>query len=171
MRKLKISLIIEFCFILLFFPALGMFLPDKEFSDMENRELVQRPVFSGKFFLDGSYQSDYEEWLNDQFPWRDGWSLAATNLQAAFGKKDINGVYLGKDENLLEKYQETDFEQAQVEDNLKYLSDFLNYAVKCYGKEYVHCMMLPSKTEALVEKAAGFCRIFQCENGASGIGR
>lgn len=160
MRKLKISLIVEFCFILLLFPVIGIMLPDREFSDMENRTLVQKPIFSGKLFIDGSYQKEYEEWLSDQFPWRDGWSFAAANLQAAFGKKDINGVYLGEDGNLLEKYQETDFEQAQVNENVEYLSDFLNYAVKRYGKEKVHCIMLPSKTEALAEKLPAFAESF-----------
>ena len=164
MRKLKISLLIEFCFILLFFPALQVFLPDNKISDMENRELAQKPAFSGKLFLAGSYQDSYGEYLNDQFPWRDGWSFAAASLQAAFGKKDINGVYLGKDGNLLEKYQEEDFEKAQVDENVKYLSDFLNYAAKHYGKENVHCMMLPSKTEALAEKLPAFAESFRAEN-------
>lgn len=92
MKKLKIFIIIEFCFILFFSPVAALLFPDKEFSDMENRELAQKPIFSGKSFLDGRYQDSYEEWLNDQFLWRDGWSFAAANLQAAFGKKDINGV-------------------------------------------------------------------------------
>ena len=117
MRKLKIFIIIEFCFILFSSPVATLLFSDKEFSDMENRELAQKPVFSGKSFLDGRYQDSYEEWLNDQFFWRDGWSFVAANLQAAFGKKDINGVYLGKNGCLLEKYQETDFEQEQVNEN------------------------------------------------------
>ena len=149
MRKLKIFIIAEFCFILFSSLAAAFLSSDKEFSDMENRELAQKPVFSGKSFLDCRYQDSYEEWLNDQFFWRDGWSFAAANLQAAFGKKDINGVYLGKNGCLLEKYQETDFEQEQIKENTGYLSGFLNYAVKHYGKSKVHCMMIPSKAEAL----------------------
>ncbi len=160
MKKLKIFIIIEFCFILFSSPVATLLFPDKEFSDMENRELAQKPVFSGKSFLDCRYQDNYEEWLNDQFFWRDGWSFVATNLQAAFGKKDINGVYLGKNGCLLEKYQETDFEQEQVNENTGYLSKFLNYAVKHYGKDHVYCMMLPSKAGALPDSLPVFAGPF-----------
>ena len=169
MRKLKIFIIVEFCFILFSSLAAALLSSDKEFSDMENRELAQKPVFSGKLFLDGRYQGSYEEWLNDQFFWRDGWSFAAANLQAAFGKKDINGVYLGKNGCLLEKYKETDFEQEQVKENIRYLSDFLNYAVKHYGKSRVHCMMLPSKAEALPDSLPVFAESFNTGEVLKGL--
>lgn len=161
MRKLKVFLIIEFCFILFFCLFVSMIVPDKEFSDMENRKLAQKPVFSGKLFLDSSYQDSYEEWLNDQFFMRDGWSLLATRLQAVFGRKDINGVYIGKNGFLLEKYQKADFEKEQVEENIKYLSEFLNYSVKHYGQDNVYCMMIPSKTEELNEKLPVFAESFK----------
>lgn len=160
MKKLKVFIIVEFCLILFSSPVATLLSSDKEFSDMENRELAQKPVFSGKSFLDCKYQDNYEEWLNDQFFWRDGWSFVATNLQAAFGKKDINGVYLGKNGCLLEKYQETDFEQEQVNENTGYLSKFLNYAVKHYGEDHVHCMMLPSKAGALPDSLPVFAGPF-----------
>ena len=169
MRKLKIFIIVEFCFILFSSPAAAFLSSDKEFSDMENRELAQKPVFSGKSFLDGRYQGSYEEWLNDQFFWRDGWSFAAANLQAAFGKKDINGVYIGKNGCLLEKYQETDFEQEQIKENTGYLSDFLNYAVKHYGKSRVHCMMLPSKAEVLPDSLPVFAEPFNTGEVLKGL--
>ena len=136
---------------------------------MENRELAQKPVFSGKSFLDCRYQDNYEEWLNDQFFWRDGWSFVAANLQAAFGKKDINGVYLGKNGCLLEKYQETDFEQEQVNENTGYLSKFLNYAVKHYGKDHVYCMMLPSKAGALPDSLPVFAGPFDTGKVLKGL--
>ena len=169
MKKLKIFIIIEFCFILFSSPVAALLFPDKEFSDMENRELAQKPVFSGKAFLDGRYQDNYEEWLNDQFFWRDRWSFVAANLQAAFGKKDINGVYLGKNGCLLEKYQETDFEQEQVNENTGYLSKFLNYAVKHYGKDHVYCMMLPSKAGALPDSLPVFAGPFDTGKVLKGL--
>ncbi|MFG6347366.1 MAG: hypothetical protein K1W15_01450, partial [Lachnospiraceae bacterium] len=68
MRKFKIFTIICFLFILLFFPVMSGVMPGREFSDMENRKLAQKPVFSVKSFLDGKYQDSYGKWLNDQFP-------------------------------------------------------------------------------------------------------
>lgn len=67
MKKLKVFIIVEFCLILFSSPVATLLSSDKEFSDMENRELAQKPVFSGKSFLDCRYQDNYEEWLNDQF--------------------------------------------------------------------------------------------------------
>ena len=161
MRKLKIFIIMEFCFILFFFPAFSVLFPDEEYSDKENRELAQKPVFSGNLFLNGKYQNRYEEWINDQFFWRDGWAFLAANMQAASGRKDINGVYLGKDGFLIERYQKTDFEQEQIKENTEYLSGFLNYAVKHYGKDKVHCIMVPSKAEALTDSLPAFAEPFQ----------
>ena len=169
MKKLKVFIIVEFCLILFSSPVATLLSSDKEFSDMENRELAQKPVFSGKSFLDCRYQDNYEEWLNDQFFWRDGWSFVAANLQAAFGKKDINGVYLGKNGCLLEKYQETDFEQEQVNENTGYLSKFLNYAVKHYGKDHVHCIMLPSKAGALPDSLPVFAGPFDTGKVLKGL--
>ncbi len=156
MRKFKIFTIICFLFILLFFPVMSGVMPGREFSDMENRKLAQKPLFSVKSFLDGKYQDSYGKWLNDQFPGRDGWSLIAANLQALYGKKDINGVYIGKDGYLLEKYNEKEFDTEQIKENIKYLSDFLDYSVKNYGKDNVYCIMLPSKTEILDKKMPAF---------------
>lgn len=83
------------------------------------------------------------------------------DCKAVFGRKDINGVYIGKNGFLLEKYQKADFEKEQVEENIKYLSEFLNYSVKHYGQDNVYCMMIPSKTEELNEKLPVFAESFK----------
>lgn len=97
--------------------------------------ILKRPGFSVKTFLKGKYQKKYEEWLNDRFVCRDSWSALAANLQAVVGKNEINGVYLGTDGYLLEKYQESEFDENQVRDNVEFLSVFLNHAAKQYGEK------------------------------------
>lgn len=152
MKKLKVIQIVIFCLILSAGLATSFLLPDKAYSDRENRELAGRPGFSRKAFLSGKYQKRYEKWLNDQFVFRDGWSALSANMQRVMGKKDINGVYLGKDGYLLERYGKSDFDDEQVQNNVEILTAFLNDASERYGQERVSCMMIPSKTNALENK-------------------
>lgn len=151
-KKLKLVRIVIFFLILSVGWASSLLLPDKSFSDRENRKLTEKPEFSRKTFLKGKYQKRYEKWLSDQFVFRDGWSALSANVQRAMGKKNINGVYLGEDGYLLERYEESDFDDGQVRDNVEILASFLNDAAEQYGPERVSCMMIPSKTAALKDK-------------------
>jgi hypothetical protein len=72
-----------------------------------------------------------------------------TQLDLLMGKKDINGVYLAKDDYLIEKYAMSDFDEERISDNLFYLSEYLNTMQKRYGKERVQCLFIPSKETAL----------------------
>jgi hypothetical protein len=65
------------------------------------------------------------------------------------GKKDINGVYLAKDDYLIEKYAMSDFDEGQIDDNIYYLSEYLEHMQDCYGKEHVQCLFVPSKGTVL----------------------
>ena len=60
------------------------------------KRLQQKPKLTKKNFTKGAFQTEYENYLNDQFPLRDRWVDAAVALQTKLGKKDINGVYIGK---------------------------------------------------------------------------
>ena len=66
------------------------------------------------------------------------------------GSTRINGVYLGKDGYLLE--EPAQIESDQIRENTTILTEFLNQAVKTYGKERVSCVMVPSKTAVLPKK-------------------
>lgn len=102
-------------FILLIYSIsiLNIFNKDKEFSPNENRYLVQKPQFSLRGVLDGQYGNDFERYLNDQFIFRDWWISQNSTIQINLFKKDINGVYIGKDGYLIEKHLEDDFDNNQ----------------------------------------------------------
>lgn len=149
-------MLIVFCFMLFGCSLVTLILPDKEFSVTENRELEQKPKFKKKKFLKGKYQTQYENYLNDQFFFRDKWVDVAVGLQQITGKKDINGVYLGKAGYLLEKNGEEDFDADQVQENLDHLSAFLNDMTEMYGEDHVSCLMIPSKALALENRLPAF---------------
>ncbi len=155
-RTVRIAGIALFCTVL----AAGFFstwlLPQKEYSKMENRALETRPDGSISEILSGEFQEHYEKYLNDQMCFRDQWVSMAVGLEYLFGKRDINGVYIGRDGYLIEKYEESGFEDAQIAENVKTLSGFLNDAVKQFGKQRVSCLMLPAKETALPKKLPHF---------------
>jgi hypothetical protein len=78
--------------------------PDKPFSESENRVLEQRPPFSLHALLSGRFASGYESYTFDQFALRDAWVGAKTDADRALGKRDSNGVFLGKDGYLMKQY-------------------------------------------------------------------
>ncbi len=149
MKKIYIFKIVLFCILLCAGTLSTVIGQNQTVSDRENRELVNRPAWKVHKILKGTYQKKYEKFINDHFAKRDQWVSLATRMQTAMGKKEINGVYFGKDHYLLEKYQKSDFDFEQVNENVEILSDFLDQAVDEYGTEHVTCMMVPSKTTTL----------------------
>lgn len=85
---------VVFCVFLAGFGLLHIILPDRTFSPVENRTLVQRPAFSWAALADGSYTAGLEEYLEDQFPLRDGWMGLKTRYEYLLGKREFHGVYL-----------------------------------------------------------------------------
>lgn len=152
MRKIKITGILLFCAMLAGCAVIYYIMPQKEYSVIENRSLETKPEWTPEDFLSGDYQEHYETYLNDQMFLRDSWVSLAAAMERFAGKREVNGVYIGKDGYLLEKYSNSDFEDTQIEKNLSILSSFLNDAVESYGKEHVTCLMIPDKADAMPEK-------------------
>lgn len=159
MKKIKITMIVVFCAILYGCTMASLFLPEKDYSVIENRELMQKPDITKKKVLKGKYQSQYENYLNDQIFLRDRWVSFAVAMQSLERKKDINGVYLGRDGYLLEKEDEAEFDAGQVQENIEILSDFLNAAEEEYGKDHVSCIMIPSKALAMPDKLPAYAQV------------
>lgn len=97
---------------------------DREFSDSENRMLSQKPSFSLDRLIDGRFMSDFEGWLSDQFPLRDEAIILKTDLDRLGGKKEENGVYIGKNNRLFEIPSEYDKEKNK--EKVDAISEFLD---------------------------------------------
>ena len=69
--------------------------PDGEISETERRKLAQFPEISLESLLDGSWMGDFESYILDQFPLRDGFrELKARVHYELLGQKDNNGIYI-----------------------------------------------------------------------------
>jgi hypothetical protein len=131
------------------FTIVSLVKPQSDFSEAENRALQERPEFDVDDFLQGDYQEEYEEYLSDQMAGRELFVKVKTQLHIWMGKKDINGVYLGKDSYLIEKYAMSDFDEEQIDDNVWYLSEYLREMQSRYTEAYVQCLFVPSKDTVL----------------------
>ena len=95
-------------FIILFILGISIsfiFIPKKEFSELEFRYLEKFPKFSLASLLSGEYIEGLETYLADHFPLRDNFMAIKTNYQLSIGQKLINGVYVGENEYLFQKYE------------------------------------------------------------------
>lgn len=154
--KIKAAGIVLFCMMLGAGGLVYYIVPQKENSVMENRLLETRPEPVLEDILSGDYQEHYETYLNDQIYGRDWWVRMAAEMERLAGKKDINGVYIGKDGYLLEKFDASEYDDAQVKENIECLSGFLNHAVQQYGKERVAAVILPDKAGAMPDKLPAY---------------
>ncbi|NEW09703.1 hypothetical protein GK047_27630 [Paenibacillus sp. SYP-B3998] len=84
--------------------VLNLFNPNKIFSDSENRNLEQLPKFSFQSLVSGKFTSNYEKYISDQFMARNLWIGVKSDADRVLGKKESNGVYLGKDGFLIQKF-------------------------------------------------------------------
>lgn len=82
--------------------AFNLFGADKTYSETENRMLAQKPEFSLHSLANGKYMSDMEDYVTDQFFIRDKWINLKVLEDMVLGKRESNGVYIGKEQHLME---------------------------------------------------------------------
>ena len=104
---MKKALVILFVAFIGGFLLLNIALPDRTFSDMENRNLAGKPALSLESILSGQFESDAESYVTDQFALRDHWIALKAYAERLLGKRENNGVYICGD-TLIERIDEPD---------------------------------------------------------------
>ena len=109
-NKQKGALTLILCFTL--FIALGfvlhLTLRDREYSADENRYLAQAPEFTFQRLFSGEFTAEFEDYITDQFPLRDGWLDLKSRFERLCGKTENNNVFFGKADTLLTRFDEPD---------------------------------------------------------------
>ena len=110
------------CAVLLFgFSLVNILWPKRSQLELENRKAAQLPAFSVQALLDGSWQSGFARWMQDQFSFRD----AAVNAERAvdevlFRKVEEGGILLGKDRWMFTKlFTVEDATKKQLDKNVQ----------------------------------------------------
>lgn len=160
-RKLgNISIVASFLLMIGVGTVISILAPKKSFSSNENRFLQQMPEFSVETFFDGSFETDYETFVTDQFILRDQWIALKTNMERLLQKKDINGVYFGKDNYLMERHEASEVDEELMDKNIDRLSEFVRSAAELLGEDQVRVMLVPTASEILTDKLPAFANGF-----------
>lgn len=121
---------------------------DERYSEKENRYLAIKPDLDSGNLLNGKYQEDYETYLADKTIFRNKWIELKTYIELASLKKDVNGVYFGKDNYLIARQDTDKFETENADKNCKYLEEFVDN----YKKNTDICVMLVPNTSEILKK-------------------
>lgn len=154
MKKLKGSIrskvtVSIFLLILSGMSVFGFETGDERYSEKENRYLAIKPELDSGNLLNGKYQEDYEMYLADKTIFRNKWIELKTYIKLASLKKDVNGVYFGKDNYLIERQDTDKFETENADKNCKYLEEFVNnYKINTD----ISIMLVPNTSEILKKK-------------------
>ena len=106
---------------------LNFIVPSKVFSEQENRYLAKIPQFNIDDLVNGVYSEELDTYINDHFVFRNFWLKLNSLVQLSIGKTENNGVYIGKDGYLFEKFDYNDKEK----DNVKVAANAINnFAIK-----------------------------------------
>lgn len=106
------------CGILLFL------LPQRTYSENENRYLTTFQPPTASAFMDTSLQQNLTNGANDQFVGRDLWMKLSTALLRAVGFQDLGGVYIGKAGYYFERVLDSHLSESRYLNNLHYLEQF-----------------------------------------------
>ena len=131
--------------ILLVFTVADLIKDDRLFSETENRILAVKPKFSLEAMFQGKYMKDYETYVTDQFVSRDKWIAIKTYTDLALGRKEINGVYLGKDGYLIEPHLPEDYPKELEEEKTALLKRLVE-------RWDAQVMLVPTADNILVDK-------------------
>ena len=131
--------------------------PKQVFSEEENRMLATIPRFSFESFVNGYYLNGVNDYINDHFAFRNFYlKLNSWWEVSVMGKKENNGVYIGKDGYLFEKFKYNDNEKENANTNTEIISDFTNkmkeqnvptYFVLVPNSIYINNDKLPNNVE------------------------
>ena len=125
-KKYALFLTVLFCGFLGVMVTANALTPDREFSQVENRPLAQRPALSLQSLVSGDFMSDYETNVTDRFPGGDGWTAAKAYAEKLVGKQENNGVYFCADSTLISRFDAPD--EKRVANNAKYVAQFAEKA-------------------------------------------
>ena len=140
-----------------------MLLPDRYYSEREKRTLTQKPQFTIADFISGEFSGELEKYLTDQVPLRDGWVTMKTYMELAIGKRESGGVYLCKDQYLMDKF--TSYSKKQLAANAAALAD-LQEKLAAEGVS-MNTILVHMAAQVLTDKlpayapAADYAAIFQ----------
>lgn len=143
-RKVQEQLVgIIFILTLFLFLIINVIVPDREKSVQENRMLATKPKFRLSSLTSGDYDEKFEAYMDDQFVGRDVWRKLKVTVDRIGGSRLENGVYIGKNGQLLEQIEVAD--ETHLAANIKAIKSFS----ESQSKIPVRMMLVPDAANVL----------------------
>lgn len=139
-----------FCILIFGFTAATLLKPASEYSETENRTLAQMPQISAETLLDGTFESDYETYLTDQFVMRDAWIGWKTLAERAAFRTESKEIYFAQDGYLIEKHTDS-FTSQTAQQNLQILEQFAQKYQPVFGADHMSVMVVPNAVSVLAD--------------------
>lgn len=121
-KTVAVLLIVIFLLLTAGLGIYGVVSVDKEFSESENRVLASMPTLTWDSLTNGSFMKNFETYLADQFPFRDGAITLKTFTDRIMGKREQNGVYIGEENFLFDS--QTDYVKKENRQKIKAIDNF-----------------------------------------------
>lgn len=119
----KSPLTVCFSLFILAFSVLYFIFPDKEISEWENRYLALEPQASIRDIADGSFMKKYEDYINDQVPFRDTLIKLKAVAETMLLKVENNNIARGEDSQLFTK---NTGDAKQFDKNIEIITQFVS---------------------------------------------
>ena len=104
--------------------AVSLVLPDRSFSEMENRNLRPVPELTARRFTSGRYMTEAEEYVSDQLVLRDTWVALKALGERLTGKQENNGIYFAANDTLIRRIDEP--APALLAENIETINAFVS---------------------------------------------
>lgn len=117
--------------------------------------LAQRPKLEIEAVINGDYETDYEEYLTDQFILRDRWIGLKTAVERGVLKRESKDIYFAGDHYLIEKHTGV-FDTPLAKRNLEALSAFTQQYTEQLGSSHISVLIIPNAVDILCDKLPPF---------------
>ncbi|WP_288221131.1 DHHW family protein [uncultured Clostridium sp.] len=136
-----ISISLIFILMLFIFVIANIITDDKEFSEIENRNLQNKPKITSE-----NYVEKFNSYVSDQFFSREKFISLKSRVDIILGKNKINDVYIGKDNQLYEDFK------IKSKDDLLNKVDVINEFKKQNNDLNVKFILAPTATSIINDK-------------------
>ncbi|MBQ8983317.1 MAG: hypothetical protein IJ079_06980 [Lachnospiraceae bacterium] len=153
------SKLYNFIIIMVFLTFIGFFgiayiiVPDREYSELENRYLTTFPELSWERLMSGEFMSDFDSYTADQIYGKDLFVKGNVVYNRMLGIKEINGVLIGRDGYLIQDYQAPG---SVLNQNLQSIQNF----AEAHPEADMTLLLAPNVNEIYPEKLPTFAQTY-----------
>ena len=149
----NIIIILVFLCFLGFFGIAYIVVPDREYSELENRYLTTFPELTAERLFNGEFMSDFDSYTADQIYGKDLFVKGNVAYNRILGIKEINQVFIGKEDYLIQDYQEPG---DLLDENLASIEEF----AEAHPELPIAVLLAPNANEIYPEMLPSFVKTY-----------